>query len=161
MEFIEVSAKTVDDAITEACRKLTVSSDRLEYVVVEQGSTGFLGFNAKPAIIKAKVKSSIDDIAKDFLKELFEKMNYEIVVDINYNEEEGTMAIELKGDEMGALIGKRGQTLDSIQCLVKLVVNKHTDKFIIGCNRLHFVLTKLIAHKYPSAYSSSIICNYP
>ena len=78
MEFIEVSAKTVDDAITEACRKLTVSSDRLEYVVVEQGSTGFLGFNAKPAIIKAKLKSSIDDIAKDFLNELFEKMNWYI-----------------------------------------------------------------------------------
>ena len=130
MEFIEVSAKTVDDAITEACRKLTVSSDRLEYVVVEHGSSGFLGFNAKPAIIKAKVKSSIDDIAKDFLNELFEKMNYNVVINIDYNEEEGTMKIELSGDEMGALIGKRGQTLDSIQCLVKLVVNKNTDKFI-------------------------------
>lgn len=130
MEFIEVSAKTVDDAITEACRKLTVSSDRLEYVVVEQGSTGFLGFNAKPAIIKAKVKSSIDDIAKEFLNELFKKMNYSVVIDVNYNEEEGTMHIELSGDEMGALIGKRGQTLDSIQYLVKLVVNKNTDKFI-------------------------------
>ena len=86
MEFIEVSAKTVDDAITEACRKLTVSSDRLEYVVVEQGSTGFLGFNAKPAIIKAKVKSSIDDVAKKFLNELFEKMNYSVVTEIDYNE---------------------------------------------------------------------------
>ena len=130
MEFIEVSAKTVDDAITEACRKLTVSSDKLEYVVVEQGSTGFLGFNAKPAIIKAKVKSSIEDVAKNFLNELFEKMNYDVVSEIEYNEEEGTMHVELKGDEMGALIGKRGQTLDSIQCLVKLVVNKNTDKFI-------------------------------
>ena len=85
MEFIEVSAKTVDDAITEACRKLTVSSDRLEYVVVEQGSTGFLGFNAKPAIIKAKVKSSIDDVAKNFLNELFEKMNLSVVTEIDYN----------------------------------------------------------------------------
>ena len=86
MEFIEVSAKTVDDAITEACRKLTVSSDRLEYVVVEQGSTGFLGFNSKPAIIKAKVKSSVDEIAKDFLNELFEKMNYSIVSEITDTE---------------------------------------------------------------------------
>ena len=129
MEFIEVSAKTVDDAITEACRKLTVSSDKLEYVVVEQGSTGFLGFNAKPAIIKAKVKSSIDDVAKDFLNELFEKMNYEIVVEIDYNEEEGTMHVELKGDEMGALIGKRGQTLDSLQYLTNLAVNKHSDNY--------------------------------
>ena len=130
MEFIEVSAKTVDDAITEACRQLTVSSDRLEYVVVEQGSTGFLGFNAKPAIIKAKVKSSIDDVAKKFLNELFEKMNYSVVTEINYNEEEGTMHIELKGDEMGALIGKRGQTLDSLQYLTSLVLNKNSEGYI-------------------------------
>ena len=130
MEFMEFSAKTVNDCITNACQKFVVTSDKLEYEVVTEGSTGFLGFNAKPAIIKAKVKSSIDDVAKDFLNELFEKMNYSIVTEINYNEEEGTMHVELKGDEMGALIGKRGQTLDSIQCLVKLVVNKNTDKFI-------------------------------
>ena len=67
MEFIEVSAKTVADAITEACQKLEVTSDKLEYVVVEEGSSGFLGIGSKLAIIKAKTKSSIADIAKDFL----------------------------------------------------------------------------------------------
>ena len=56
MEFVEVSAKTVSDAITEACQKFSVTSDKLEYEVVQEGSTGFLGINAKPAIIKARVK---------------------------------------------------------------------------------------------------------
>ena len=57
MEYIEVTGKTVDDAITEACQKLEVTSDRLDYEVVEKGSSGFLGFGNKPALIKARVKS--------------------------------------------------------------------------------------------------------
>ena len=56
MEYREFSAKTVDDAITEACQSLSVTSDRLEYEVVEEGSSGFLGFNSKPATIKARVR---------------------------------------------------------------------------------------------------------
>ena len=67
MEFINISAKTVNDAITEACQKFTVTSDKLEYEVIEEGSSGFLGIGAKPAVIKARVKSSVEDTAKDFL----------------------------------------------------------------------------------------------
>ena len=55
MDYMEFSAKTVNDAVTEACKHFTVPSDKLEYVVVEEGSTGFLGFNSKPAVIKARV----------------------------------------------------------------------------------------------------------
>lgn len=130
MEYIEVSAKTVDDAITLACQKLSVPSDRLEYVVDSEGSSGFLGIGSKAAVIRARIKCSVTDIAKDFLNDLFEKMNYDVVVSVKYNEDDELMEIELGGDEMGVLIGKRGQTLDSIQCLVKLVVNKNSDKFI-------------------------------
>ena len=67
MEFVEVSAKTVSDAITEACQKFSVTSDKLEYEVVQEGSSGFLGINAKPAIIKAKVKEEEKtiDVKKD------------------------------------------------------------------------------------------------
>ena len=57
-EYIEVSEKTLDDAITSACRKLSVTSDRLEYEIIDQGSSGFLGFNARPAVIKARVKET-------------------------------------------------------------------------------------------------------
>ena len=130
MEFIEISAKTVNDAITEACQKLTVTSDKLEYEVVEEGSSGFLGIGSKPAVIKARVKSSLEDIAKDFLKDVFEAMNLTVVVDVKYDETNNSMDIDLSGDEMGVLIGKRGQTLDSLQYLVSLVVNKNVDNYI-------------------------------
>ena len=130
MDFIEFSAKTVNDAITEACQKFVVTSDKLEYEIIEEGSSGFLGIGSKPAVIKAKVKSSVQDKAKDFLKSVFEAMNLVVVVDIQYDELNNTMNIDLSGDEMGVLIGKRGQTLDSLQYLVSLVVNKDIEDYI-------------------------------
>ena len=130
MEFVEFSAKTVNDAIIEACQKFTVASDKLEVEVVEEGSSGFLGIGSKPAVIRAKVKSSITDIAKDLLDDVFRAMSMVVVSDIKYDEDEKTMDIELSGDEMGVLIGKRGQTLDSLQYLVSLVVNKDMDDYI-------------------------------
>ena len=130
MEFINISAKTVNDAITEACQRFTVTSDKLEYEVIEEGSSGFLGIGAKPAIIKARVKSSVEDIAKDFLRDVFEAMDMTVVVDVKYDELENYMEIDLSGDDMGVLIGKRGQTLDSLQYLVSLVVNKNVENYI-------------------------------
>lgn len=130
MNYIEVSAKTVDDAITEACQKFTVTSDKLEYEVVDEGKTGLLGIGARPAVIKVRVKSSAEDKARDFLKDVFAAMNLTVISDVKYNEEENSMDIELSGDEMGILIGKRGQTLDSLQYLVSLVVNKDTENYI-------------------------------
>ena len=130
MDFIEFSAKTVNDAITEACQKFVVTSDKLEYEVVEEGSSGFLGIGSKQAVIKARVKSSVQDRAKDFLKSIFEAMNLVVVVDIHYDEVNNSMNIDLSGDEMGVLIGKRGQTLDSLQYLVSLVVNKDMEDYI-------------------------------
>ena len=133
MNYIEVSAKTVDEAITEACQKLGVTSDKLEYEVIEEGSSGFLGIGSKPAVIKAAVKTgdvSLEDKAKVFLNDVFSAMNMVVVVEVSYNENEKTMDIDLSGDEMGVLIGKRGQTLDSLQYLVSLVVNKDVNDYI-------------------------------
>ena len=130
MEYMEFSAKTVNDAITEACQKLGVTSDKLDYQVVDEGSNGFLGIGSKPAVIKAAVKCSVEDNAKNFLKDVFEAMNLTVVVTVRYDEVENTMDIDLSGDEMGVLIGKRGQTLDSLQYLVSLVVNKDRENYI-------------------------------
>ena len=130
MEFIEISAKTVDDAITEACQKFSVTSDKLEYEVIEEGSAGFLGLGSKSAVIKARVKSSVKDIAKTFLNDVFEAMKLTVVIDIRFDEVENIMDIDLSGDEMGILIGKRGQTLDSLQYLTSLVVNKDVENYI-------------------------------
>lgn len=130
MEYIDFTAKTVNDAITEACQKFVVTSDKLDYVVVEEGSSGFLGIGSKPAVIKARVKGTVADKAKDFLNEVFSAMNMVVVIEVKYNEDSRNMNIELSGDEMGVLIGKRGQTLDSLQYLVSLVVNKDSEEYI-------------------------------
>ncbi len=131
MEYIEVTAKTVNDAITEACQKLVVTSDKLDYIVVEEGSSGFLGIGSKPAVIKARVKcSSVPERAKEFLDEVFHAMSMVVAMDIKYDEENKNLNIDLSGDEMGILIGKRGQTLDSLQYLVSLVVNKGSEEYI-------------------------------
>jgi len=133
MEFMEFSAKTVQDAITNACQHFTVASDSLEYEVVEEGSSGFLGFNAKPAVIKARVlvkEVNVEDKAKDFLKDVLASMNIPATVEATYSEEEKTLEVVLNGEDMGVLIGKRGQTLDSLQYLVSLVVNKGTSEYI-------------------------------
>lgn len=130
MDYQEFSAKTVDDAITEACKALSVTSDKLEYVVVDEGSSGFLGIGSKEATIKAKVKSSIIDAAKTFLKDVFAAMDMTVVTEATYDASEKELSINLSGDDMGVLIGKRGQTLDSLQYLVSLVVNKGNDDYI-------------------------------
>ncbi|MBR1477258.1 MAG: protein jag [Lachnospiraceae bacterium] len=201
-DYIEFSAKTKSDAITEACQKLSVTSDRLDYVVVDEGSAGFLGIGSKPVIIKARVKedavSEVEDVktilkenkpeyknnrnnkrdnrenksnrennankasdeknekpseskrrersqikilseeeaktageeAKKFLTDVFSAMGMSVNVATSYNFNDGNLNIELSGDDMGVLIGKRGQTLDSLQYLSSLVVNKGTAEYI-------------------------------
>lgn len=130
MEFIEISAKTVDDAVIAACQQLSITSDKLEYEVVEEGKTGFLGIGAKPAIIKARAKATLQDNVKAFLNDVFAAMNIEVLVNIEYDEEAKNMDINLTGEDMGMLIGKRGQTLDSLQYLVSLVANKETEEYV-------------------------------
>lgn len=130
MEFIEVSAKTVDDAITEASIKLGTTSDKIEVEVIEKGSTGFLGIKSKPAIIKARKKNDTVDNIREFLENVFSAMNMEVTIDIKKAEDDKVYEVELSGKEMGLLIGKRGQTLDSLQYLTNLSVNKHSDGYI-------------------------------
>ena len=132
MDMITVTAKNVDEAIIQASMQLGVSSDRLQYEVIEKGSAGILGglIGARPAVIRAKKIETIEDKAIDFLKEVFGAMSLSVDVDVKVNEEEKEMEINLSGDEMGILIGKRGQTLDSLQYLVSLVVNKESEDYL-------------------------------
>lgn len=166
MEYKEFSAKTVDDAITAACQDFFVTSDKLDYEVLEEGSSGFLGIGAKPAVIKARVKEEkeivketvkepvkevmkeektfaketakvsnvdakeVEEAAKKFLGEVFDAMEMEVIVDAKYNDADKTLDIDMRGEEIGILIGKRGQTLDSLQYLVSLVVNRGQADYI-------------------------------
>ena len=130
MDFIEFTGKTVDDALTNALVEFGVTSDQIDYDVLEKGSSGFLGFNSKPAKIKARKKYNVADHIKNFLSQVFAAMGLEVEILINASaEEENVYDVELKGAEMGVLIGKRGQTLDSLQYLTNLAINKHSDTY--------------------------------
>lgn len=217
MEYIEVTGRTTDDALTNACLKLETTSDNIEYEVIEKGSNGLFGiFNSKPTKIKARVKAgvssvddefskleakekkSIDDTIKSeikaeskkevvketekavkketaskadnskvsatqavnaseedleekannneprpvlsneeiesrirtFLGDMFSAMDIPVEVKITFDTEEECVNVELIGENMGLLIGKRGQTLDSIQYLTSLVLNKGKEKYV-------------------------------
>ena len=130
MEYIEVSAKNIDDAITEACQQLGATSDQIEYEVIDTGSTGFLGIGSKNAVIKARKKEgSVEDNVKEFLNSVFAAMNMEVELIVKIDDAEKVIDVELKGDDMGVLIGKRGQTLDSLQYLTNLAINKKSEDY--------------------------------
>ena len=127
MEKIEVTGKTVEEALTNALLKLETTSDKVEYEVLEKGSSGILGnFNSKPPKILIWKKATMEDNVRDFLNDIFGAMKMEVKIDITIDNEEDTVNINLSGEDMGVLIGKRGQTLDSLQYLASLVVNKDT-----------------------------------
>lgn len=130
MDYIEISAKTVDDAITEAIIKLGTTHDKIEYEVIEKGSAGFLGINRKDAVIRARKKNDTNDNIRDFLESVFKAMGLTVTIQIEKEEDSNVVNVNLKGDDMGVLIGKRGQTLDSLQYLVSLVVNKESEEYI-------------------------------
>ena len=194
---IRVSAKTVDDAITEALIQLGVTSDRLEYEVIEKGSAGFLGIGMKQAVIEARrkpepkeekveepvveepveaepkkveavqpqkaaaekkadepqkaafekavekeVKEEVKketklvevqpqtiEAVEDFLKNTMKAMDMEVELKTEIDQD-GALCIDMSGEHMGILIGKRGQTLDSLQYLANRVANKHQEGYV-------------------------------
>ena len=130
MDYKEFSGKSVDEAITEACTALGIESSKLEYEVIEKGSKGLLGIGSKPAIIKARKKDNVKDSVIKFLNDIFTSMELVVDIQLDYDSENHNMNIELKGNDMGILIGKRGQTLDSIQYLVSLVANRESDEYV-------------------------------
>ena len=194
-DYITVSAKTLDDAITEALVQLGVTSDRLDYIVVEKGSEGFLGIGRKQAVIKARRKreekpveetveeSKVETPVKEEVKpekktekkpakehshtkknvreekpevksepkkevelakvepqtiETCEKFIYDVMNAMDMDDvkvtsvvdEEEALSINMEGSNMGILIGKRGQTLDSLQYLTNRVANKMQDGYV-------------------------------
>ena len=197
MEFIEVSAKTVDDAITKACIELQAASDKLEIQVISEGSSGFFGIGSKPAVIRAAVKAAsekepeapqkpekkeaapapvkeapkkeavkketerksaprqaetarrsepreerevvqrtdeeiaqIKATALEFLSGVFKAMELPVEIQMEYNAENDSLEVDFAGEDMGILIGKRGQTLDSLQYLTNRVANKMQDGYV-------------------------------
>lgn len=180
MEYQKFSGKNVEEALTNASVTFGVTSDKIEYEVVEKGSSGIFGFASKDAIINAKIKKEkkenkenkenkvkerikeeknikkeevseilneskakkspkkidentieeIKELATNFITGVCEKMNIEVSIKFFYDEVNNSLNIELSGDDMGTLIGKRGGTLDSLQYLTNLVINRKIKEFI-------------------------------
>lgn len=123
MKVLEFSGKNVEEALANALKELDVPRESVDFEVVEEGSKGLLGlFGAKPAMIRVTVKKTAIDEAKRFLGGVLDAM--EIVADIDVKEEAEILKINLSGPKMGLIIGYRGETLDSLQYLTSLVVNK-------------------------------------
>ena len=130
-EWIEFSGKNVDEALTEALIKLGTTSDKVEYEVIEKESNGILGiFAKKDARIRVKLINDAKTEVKEFLDRVLAAMEVEAEVIIEYDEEKSYMNINLEGNDMGILIGKRGQTLDALQYLISLYVNRESDAYI-------------------------------
>ena len=105
-EWIEITGKTVDEAITEALIQLSSTRENVDIEVIEKESAGFLGLNRKPAKIRAAVKETLEDKAVSFLEQIFGLMEIQSEITVQYDEEEKTMNINIVGDDMGVLIGK-------------------------------------------------------
>lgn len=126
MNNMEFSGKNVEEALVNALRELEVTEDKVTYEVIEEGSKGLLGLiGTKPARIRVelvKVERDLDKDAKNFLEEIFQKM--EITAEVKTKLEDNVLNVEISGPKMGLVIGYRGETLDSLQYLTSLVINR-------------------------------------
>ncbi len=127
MKSIEKMGKTAEEAIQNALRELKVTEDKVTIEVLEEGSKGFLNLiGVKPAKVKVTLKRDYVEDVKQFLRSVLNAMN--IKAEIHIKEEDNEVKINLIGPNMGILIGYRGETLDSLQYLVSLIVNKNHDE---------------------------------
>ena len=123
MKTLEITGKNVTEALENALKELKVTEDRVEYEVLDEGSKGFLNFiGTKPAKILVKVKRDYKEEVRLFLRNILDNMN--VQAEIRIKEEKDIVYIDLTGPKMGIIIGYRGETLDSLQYLASLVVNK-------------------------------------
>ena len=125
---IEMSAKNVQEALKLALAELNLTEEEVEYEVVEEGSKGIFGIGAKDAVIRVTPKINFEARAYNFLTEVFVGMGLRVDIDITFNEKR--MDINLSGENMGIVIGKRGDTLDALEHLVSLCVNRGDGEYI-------------------------------
>ncbi len=119
---VEITAKTVDEAIEKAVAELKLDRSNIKVEVLDSGSKGIFGIGAKDATIRVTADVNLEERAKTFLDDVFFAMGMK--VDFDIQREGKVMKINLIGDNLGIIIGKRGDTLDSLEHLTNLCVNK-------------------------------------
>ena len=128
MMTIEKSAKTKDEAIALALAELGIDESEATIEVIDEGSKGFLGLGSKDAVVKVTANPNTSKRATDFLSKLFELTGEEVNVEAKADGD--TLRVNLSGPDMGIVIGKRGETLDALQHLTSLVVNRGDNEFL-------------------------------
>lgn len=129
MNFIETTGKTVEDAIEIGLKQLKKKRNQVNIEILEAANKGFLGIiGSKLAKVKLTVLENPEEDAKKFLHDVFRTMSIEAEIETNI--EGNNLNICLEGPNMGVIIGRRGQTLDSLQYLVSLVVNKNRENYL-------------------------------
>lgn len=124
METVKATGKTLEEAIESARASLGCTLDQMDYQVQEEGSKGILGFGAKPFVIEATLKAEpVAEKAKKFIRTVLDTMG--LMAEIKVKEEDGNIRVNLAGPKMGLIIGYRGETLDALQYLTNLAVNKN------------------------------------
>ena len=127
MKEVTAVGQTVNAAVESALAQLKTTKNQVEIIVVDEGKKGFLGFGARSAKVLVKRKIDPAESVKNFLQEVCEKMG--VQVDIHIRQNGRNIAYELSGEKIALLIGKRGQTLNSIQYLAQLVINKESREY--------------------------------
>ena len=124
IKVIEAKGDTIDAAIQNALAKLGCDRDDVSVEVISKPKSGFLGFGKEPAVVKVTYETSPAGKAKDFIEGMLVRFGTPAHIEVSENREERTIHIELSGDNMGAVIGRRGDTLDAFQYLTSIVTNK-------------------------------------
>jgi len=128
MDYLEKTARTIDEAIELALAELNITREQAEIEIVDEGSKGFLGIGKKEASVRVKAKKTPQELAINFLKSLTISMN--VLANVEVSKAAKNLNIEISGENMGILIGKRGATLDAIQYLTNLVANKGEGEYV-------------------------------
>ncbi|GIN64521.1 protein jag [Robertmurraya siralis] len=127
MKQVTATGQTVEEAVKSALAQLETTEDRVEVAIMDEGKKGIFGFGSRPAVVKVTAKIDPVEEAKEFLKEVSEKMGVDVEIEVL--REGKQVQFILSGDKIALLIGKRGQTLNSLQYLTQLVINRFSDQY--------------------------------
>ncbi|NLK94939.1 MAG: protein jag [Clostridiales bacterium] len=127
MKYIEKSAKSREEAIEQALKELNTTKDKVDIEVIEEGSKGIFNlFGSKLAKVRVTIKENKEDEIVEFLNNVFKSMKLNPKIDVIMEEE--SIKINVTGEDMGSVIGYRGETLDALQYLLSLTINKNHDE---------------------------------
>lgn len=128
MKQVTATGQTVEEAVKSALAQLQTTQDRAEISIMDEGKKGIFGFGSRPAIVKVTVKLDPVEEAEKFLRDVSEKMGIEINIEVLRDGKQ--VQFILSGEKIALLIGKRGQTLNSLQYLTQLVINRFSDQYL-------------------------------